>query len=76
MYSQIRLCVRCNDKLTPFAPSNVVVQQGDSLSPTLLFINDLLSVLRNETDGATIIVFYLLMILFYSLIQNKEFRDH
>ena len=44
----------CNDKLTPFAPSNVVVQQGDSLSPTLLFINDLLSVLRNETDGATI----------------------
>ena len=53
MYSQIYLCVRCNNKLTPFSPSNFDVQQGDSLSPTLFttFINDLPSVLQSTTDN-------------------------
>ena len=56
MYSQTRLCVRCNDKLTSFFSSNIGVQQGDSLSLTLFkfFINDLPSVLRNVSDGVTI----------------------
>ena len=48
--------MRCNDKLTPLFSSNISVQQGDSLSPTLFkfSINDLPSVLRNASDGITI----------------------
>ena len=49
MYSQIKLCVQCNDNLTPFLPSGIGVQQGDGLSPILfkLFIDDLPSSLGN-----------------------------
>ena len=32
MFSQIKLCMRCNDKLTHFFPSKIGIQQVNSLS--------------------------------------------
>jgi hypothetical protein len=51
MYTNDRLCVRVDDKMTEFFMSGVGVKQSDVLSPSLfkIFINDLPSIIDDKT---------------------------
>lgn len=53
MYSNDKVCVKVEDKITDFFRYNVGVRQGDVLSPTLfkLFINGLPDILSNNYDN-------------------------
>ena len=56
MYTNDRLCVRVDDKMTEFFMSGVGVRQSDVLSPSLfkIFINDLPSIIDDKTDSITL----------------------
>ena len=56
MYTNDRLCVRVDDKMTEFFMSGVGVRQRDVLSPSLfkIFINDLPSIIDDKTDSITL----------------------
>ena len=52
MYSNDKLCVKIEDKMTEFSTYEVGVRQMDVLRPTLfkIFINDLPGILSNTLD--------------------------
>ena len=53
LYTNMKICVNCNGKFTPFVTSKIGVRQGDPLSSSLfkLFINDLTNVFyENESS--------------------------
>ena len=56
MYSDDKLCVKVEDKMTNFFKYEVGVRQGDVLSPTLfkLFVNDLPDTLSNIPDNVNL----------------------
>ena len=56
MYTNDRLCVRVDDKMTESFMSEVGVRQVDVLSPSLfkIFINDLPSIIDDKTDSITL----------------------
>ena len=69
MYSQLKSCVKTNNSLSQFFECSIGTRQGCLSSPIIfsLFINDLISYLRSESDSGVFIsneIEYIMALMF------------
>ena len=77
MYDSCEAIISLNNYSTPTFPTNNGIKQGDSLSPTLfgLFINDIVSVIKESASGTRIEDTYIHCLLYaddIALIAESE----
>jgi hypothetical protein len=82
MYEVSKSCVKLQNHITDYFPINLVVKQGDNLSPNLfkIFINDLPDYIEDSIDpilfdNKPLIVFFAPMIWFCFQHQLKDYKQ-